>query len=122
VEPWYLIVYPAVSVSTAEIFSDPELTRNTRPLKIPDFLSGAGVNCLEPVVVRRYPEVGNALNWLSKHQPARMTGSGACVFAPCKDRHQAESILKQLPVPWTGFVSRGCNRSPLLERLEQLHI
>jgi len=121
-EPWYLVVYPAVSVPTAEIFSDPQLTRNSNPLKIPDFLAGAGVNHLEAVVVRRYPEVGKALNWLSKIQPACMTGSGACVFAPCKNRHQAESILKQLPVPWTGFVARGCNRSPLLERLEQLHI
>jgi 4-diphosphocytidyl-2-C-methyl-D-erythritol kinase len=121
-EPWYLVVHPAVSVSTAEIFSDPQLTRNAHPLKIPAFLSGAGVNYLEPVVVRRYPEVGKALNWLSKHQAARMTGSGACVFAPCTDRHQADSILKQLPAPWTGFVARGCNRSPLLERLEQWHI
>jgi len=121
-EPWYLVVHPAVSVSTIEIFSDSQLTRNAHPIKIPAFLAGAGVNCLEPVVVRRYPEVGKALNWLSKNRPARMTGSGACVFAPCKDRHQAESILKQLPVPWTGFVARGCNRSPLLERLEQLHI
>ncbi|MEA2078791.1 MAG: 4-(cytidine 5'-diphospho)-2-C-methyl-D-erythritol kinase [Pseudomonadota bacterium] len=119
-EPWYLVVYPAVSVSTAEIFSDPQLTRNAHPLKISAFLSGAGVNCLEPVVVRRYAEVGKALNWLSKHQPARMTGSGACVFAACKDRHQAESILKQLPAAWTGFVAHGCNRSPLLERLELL--
>lgn len=120
-EPWYLVVYPAVSVSTAEIFSDPQLTRNAHPLKIPGFLAGAGVNHLEPVVVRRYPEVGKALNWLSKIQPARMTGSGACVFAPCDDRHQAESVLKQLPPPWTGFVARGCNRSPLLARLEQRH-
>jgi len=121
-EPWYLVVYPAVSVSTAEIFSDPQLTRNAHPLKISAFLAGAGANYLEPVVVRRYQEVGKALNWLSKNLPARMTGSGACVFAPCEDRHQAESILKQLPVPWTGFVARGCNRSPLLERLEQLRI
>jgi 4-diphosphocytidyl-2-C-methyl-D-erythritol kinase len=113
-------VYPAVSVSTAEIFSDPQLTRNARALKISAFLAGAGVNNLEPVVLRRYPEVGKALNWLSKNQPARMTGSGACVFAACNNRHQAESILKQLPVPWTGFVARGCNRSPLLDRLELL--
>jgi len=119
-EPCYLVVYPAVSVSTAEIFSDPQLTRNARAIKIPAFLAGAGANDLEPVVVRRYPEVGKALNWLSKKLPARMTGSGACVFAPCEDRHQAESVLKQLPVPWTGFVARGCNRSPLLERLEQM--
>ncbi len=121
-EPWFVVVHPAVNVSTAEIFSDPQLTRNAPPLKIPAFLSGAGVNHLEPVVVRRYPEVGKALNWLSKHQPAHMTGSGACVFAACKDRPQAESILAQLPAPWTGFVARGCNRSPLLETLEQLAI
>jgi len=116
-EPWYLVVDPRVSVSTAGIFSDPGLTRNGPSLRIPDFLSGAGVNHLEPVVVRRYPEVGKALDWLSKHQPARMTGSGACVFARCPDRGQAERLLQQLPAPWTGFVARGCNRSPLQERL-----
>ena len=119
-EPWYLVVSPALSVPTAEIFSDPQLTRNAHPLTIPAFLAGAGANHLEPVVVRRYPEVGKVLNWLSKILPARLTGSGACVFAPCQDRHQAESLLKQLPVPWTGFVARGCNRSALLERLEQV--
>lgn len=116
-EPWYLVVDPRVSVSTAGIFSDPGLTRNGPSLRIPDFLSGAGANHLEPVVVRRYPEVGKALDWLSKHQPARMTGSGACVFARCPDRGQAEALLRQLPAPWTGFVARGRNRSPLLERL-----
>jgi len=119
-EPWYLVIDPQVSVSTAEIFSDPGLTRNGPSLKIADFLSGAGVNQLEPVVVRRYPEVGKALAWLSKHQPARMTGSGACVFARCADREQAESLLRQLPVPWKGFVASGCNRSPLQERLAAL--
>jgi 4-diphosphocytidyl-2-C-methyl-D-erythritol kinase len=121
-EPWYLVVYPAVSVSTAEIFSDPQLTRNAPPLKISAFLSGAGANSLEPVVVRRYPEVGKALDWLSEQQPARMTGSGACVFAACEDRRQADSILKRLPAPWTGFVARGCNRSPLLDSLERFRI
>ena len=115
-EPWYLVIHPAVSVSTAEIFSAPELTRNAPPLKIPAFLSGAGDNSLEAVVVGRYPEVGKALNWLGKHRPARMTGSGACVFAACEDRRQAEVLLQQLPPPWSGFVARGRNRSPLLER------
>lgn len=116
-EPWYLVINPQVSVSTAEIFSDLALTANGPSLTITDFLSGAGVNHLEPVVVRRYPEVGKALDWLSKHQPARMTGSGACVFARCMDREQAESLLQQLPARWKGFVARGCNYSPLRERL-----
>jgi len=119
-EPWYLVLNPAVNVSTAEVFSDPRLTRNAPPLKIPAFVSGAGVNHLQEVVVRRYPEVGNILKWLEKYQPARMTGSGSCVFAACRDRQQAESILQQVPAPWTGFVAHGCNRSPLLERLQQI--
>ncbi len=115
--PWFLVLDPAVSVSTAEIFSDPQLTRNSPPLKIPAFLSGAGANDLQSVVVRRYPEVANALNWLSKYQSARMTGSGACVFAAFADERSARAVLQQLPAPWTGFVARGCNRSPLMERL-----
>ncbi len=115
-EPWYLVIDPRVKVSTAEVFSDPTLTRNGPSLRIPDFLSGAGVNHLEPVVLRRYPEVGKALNWLSKYQPARMTGSGGCVFARCADRAQAQELLGQLPAPWRGFVARGRNRSPLLEK------
>ncbi len=115
--PWFLVLDPAVSVSTAGIFSDPQLTRNTRPLKIPAFLSGAGINDLEAVVVRRYPEVAKALNWLSKYRPARMTGSGACVFAMFPDEASARAVVQQLPAPWTGFVARGCNRSPLVERL-----
>lgn len=115
--PWFLVVDPAVSVSTAEIFSDPQLTRNSPPLKIPAFLLGAGTNVLEEVVVRCYPEVANVLNWLSKYQPARMTGSGACVFAAFTDEVSARAVLEQLPAPWTGFVARSCNRSPLRERL-----
>ena len=115
--PWFLVLDPAVSVSTAEIFSDPQLTRNAAPLKIPAFLSGAGINDLEAVVVRRHPEVANALNWLSKYQPARMTGSGGCVFSAFPDELSAQDVLLQLPAPWTGFVARGRNRSPLLERL-----
>jgi 4-diphosphocytidyl-2-C-methyl-D-erythritol kinase len=118
-EPWYLVLQPAVSVSTAEIFSDHRLTRNTPRITIPDFLSGAGANHLEAVVVRRYPEVGKALEWLSMHAPARMTGSGACVFAPFADRSRAEAVLRQLPAPWSGFVARGRNRSPLLDRVRE---
>jgi len=119
-EPWFLVLNPGVNVSTAEVFTDPHLTRNAPPLKMSAFVSGAGSNHLQEVVVRLYPEVDKALKWLEKYRPSRMTGSGSCVFAACRDRQQAESILQQVPAPWTGFVARGCNRSPLLKRLEQM--
>jgi 4-diphosphocytidyl-2-C-methyl-D-erythritol kinase len=85
---WYLVVEPPVSVPTAEIFAAPNLTRDTKAIKMADFSAGWGAgglfgrNDLEPVVCERYPEVARALAWLRQHAEARMTGSGACVFAP----------------------------------------
>lgn len=119
-QPWYLVVNPGVTVSTADIFSDPQLTRNAPRLRIPAFVSGEGINQLQAVVIRRYPQVARALQWLEEFRPARMSGSGACVFAASPDRQQAEDRLLQLPKPWTGFVARGCNTSPLMKKLALL--
>jgi 4-diphosphocytidyl-2-C-methyl-D-erythritol kinase len=112
-EPWYVVLIPPVTVSTAEIFSAPELTRDTPPIRIPAFLSGAGGNDCEAVVRARYPAVGQFLDWLSQFGRARLTGTGACVFADFPERAAAQQVLEQLPVAWQGFVARGCNRSPL---------
>jgi len=111
---WYLVLTPQVSVSTKEIFSDPSLTRDTKPLKIPPFLSGQGRNDLEAVAVRRYPEIAEHLAWLRKRSPgARMTGSGACVFSEFSRQEDAESLYKELPAAMRGFVARGLERHPL---------
>jgi len=120
-EPWFLVIQPPVSVSTAEVFSAPELTRNNAKITIADFLSGRGGNTLQAVVEHRYSEVAQALAWLAKSAPARMTGSGACVFAAFPERRQALTVLDQLPAGWSGFVARGRNRSPLLDALERLN-
>jgi len=119
-EPWYVVVVPACHVSTAEIFAVPELTRNAPPLTIPAFLSGAGSNVCEAVVCQRYPEVGRALAWLSDYAPARMSGTGAAVFAAFADRARAQSVAEAVPAPWSVFTAQGCNRSPLHERLRAL--
>jgi 4-diphosphocytidyl-2-C-methyl-D-erythritol kinase len=111
---WYLVLEPQVPVSTAEIFSDPALTRDTKPLKMSPFLSGQGRNDLEPVAVRRYPEIAESLAWLKKHNAqARMTGSGACVFAEFSNQAEAAALLRALPAGLRGFVARGLDRHPL---------
>lgn len=115
---WYLILVPQVPVSTKEIFSDASLTRDTKPLKIPPFLSGQGRNDLQAVAVRRYPEIAEHLAWLSKRVPAgsfapRMTGSGGCVFAEFAHEADAQALLEQLPAGMRGFVARGLDRHPL---------
>ena len=113
---WYLVLTPQVSVSTKEIFSDAALTRDTKPLKIPPFLSGQGRNDLESVAVRRYPEIAQHLAWLRKRSPqARMTGSGACVFAEFSRQEDAVALHNELPAAMRGFVARGLERHPLHE-------
>ena len=113
-EPWYVIVAPGCHVSTAEVFQAPELTRDCQVLTIDGFLSGRGGNVFEPVVRRRYPEVGRALDWLGEYGPARLSGTGACVFAAFEAEARAREVAERVPPPWQGFVARGMNRSPLL--------
>jgi 4-diphosphocytidyl-2-C-methyl-D-erythritol kinase len=116
-EPWYLVVTPDCRVSTAEIFTAPDLTRNTPRIKIRDFLQGDRVNDCLPVVRKRYPLVGVALDWLEQHATARLTGTGACVYAAFTDRSAAQRVYRQLPDNLTGFIARGINRSPLSEMI-----
>ena len=115
---WYLILVPELAVSTAEIFSAAELTRNTNAITIAAFSVGLarnipGRNDLEPVVCRRYPQVARHLEWLRRYGDARMTGSGACVFCAFDSEEHARRALSELPADMRGFVARGLDRHPL---------
>jgi len=113
-EPWYVVVVPPCHVSTSEIFSTTELTRDCEPITISRFLSGEGRNVCEDVVKDHYPAVHEALSWLAQYGQARMTGTGACVFVDVNSQQQAQKIVNDLPEYWQGFVAKGCNYSPLI--------
>lgn len=117
-ESLYLMVCPPVSVSTAEIYGAPELTRDATPIKIADFLSGATRNDFEPVVAARYPEIAEVIRWLACFGEARLTGTGAAVFVPMEEPEAAQQALEELPERWFGVIARGRSRSPLCEALE----
>ncbi|HEY6452666.1 MAG TPA: 4-(cytidine 5'-diphospho)-2-C-methyl-D-erythritol kinase [Steroidobacteraceae bacterium] len=116
---WFLIVHPGVAVSTAEIFQAAELTRNSSLITIRAFWSGQTRNVCEPVVRKRYPAVAAALDWLEaqfethSHSCARLTGTGACIFASFEHEQDARQIAQRVPREWSSFVVRGLNRSPL---------
>jgi len=112
-ERWYLVIHPGVAVRTAEIFQAPELTRNSALITIRAFFQAGSRNDCEPIVRRRYPEVDAALKWLGARAEARMTGTGACVFAGFDSAEDAERIAAQVPDAWWRCVARGLNRSPL---------
>lgn len=114
---WFALVHPAVHVPTAAIFQAPELTRNSPPITMGGFLQSGGRNDFEPVVRARYPEVARALDWLGQFAPARLTGTGSCVFAACASLTEAQDIVTRVPAPWRGMVARAMNVSPLLKNL-----
>ena len=68
----------------------------------------------------QYPEVEKALLWLLQYAPARLTGTGACVFAEFNDEKAAQAVFQQKPKEFFGFVAKGLNVSPLHAMLKQL--
>jgi 4-diphosphocytidyl-2-C-methyl-D-erythritol kinase len=128
-ERFYAVIHPGVAVPTAAIFGAAELTRDTVRLKISDFCAGAqavatervgvdfGANDLEAVARTRFPAVGEALQWLGRFGAARMTGSGACVFAAFSTRDAALSSLEGIPEKWTGWVCASRSLHPLYDWL-----
>jgi 4-diphosphocytidyl-2-C-methyl-D-erythritol kinase len=117
---WFLVIHPGVGVNTAEMFQAPELTRNSAIITIRAFAESRAVNVFEPVVCARRPEVAQALDWLRAQIDAhgvaitaRMTGTGACIFAGFERAEDAERIAARVPDRWSSFVARGLNRSPL---------
>lgn len=119
-EPWYLVAVPQVSVSTAEIFCDPELTRDTPAITVRTVLERGGRNDCQPVVEKRYPDVRNALILLNKFVSARLTGTGGCVFGAFPNKAEADKVAAQLPVSLPAFVAKGSNVSMLRRKLQEL--
>ncbi|HWK53167.1 MAG TPA: 4-(cytidine 5'-diphospho)-2-C-methyl-D-erythritol kinase [Hyphomicrobiales bacterium] len=108
---WYLVLTPPCHSETRTIFGHPELTRQSAPLKIRGFPFSGTRNDCEPVACRLYPAIGEALAWLGHHAPARMTGTGASVFAAFASKPEAQAVQAQLPPSWRSFVAQGVNQS-----------
>jgi 4-diphosphocytidyl-2-C-methyl-D-erythritol kinase len=115
---WYVILHPGVGVSTREVFQSPELTRNSPLITIRGFFESGGRNDCEPVVRSRAPQVAEALEWLARFAPARLTGTGSCVFSACGSASDAERLAARVPDRWMSFVAQGLNTSPVHERLK----
>jgi len=110
---WYLVLAPVVVVSTARIFGDNQLKRDSKPITMRAFSVERAGNDLEPVVCREFPEVARHLAWLRSEAPAGVTGSGACVFAAFPDEGSAQAAWARAPAGMRGFVARGLARHPL---------
>ncbi len=118
-EKWYLVVRPNVSIATVDIFTHPDLTRNTPKRDLETLLNTPSVNDCEKIVRMLYPEVDKQLSWLLQYAPSRLTGTGSCVFAEFSSKAEAKAILAQLSDNVSAFVAQGRNISPLKETLAE---
>ena len=119
----FLVVTPRVHVPTAAIFSEKTLTRNSKALIITDFPAelscntdwpeSFGRNDMQAVVVGKYAEVAQVLRWFENIAPARMSGSGASVFAAFRSKAEAETVQAKLPGEWNSAVAAGLDQHPL---------
>jgi 4-diphosphocytidyl-2-C-methyl-D-erythritol kinase len=119
VQQFYVVLTPQAHVSTAQVFANSGLTKDTKPLKIADFSNGANSeifrNDLEKVVCKEFPAVASTLKWLSQFGQARMSGSGASVFVAVNSLAKANKIFAQKPADVRGFVAKGLNKHPLYD-------
>lgn len=119
-DAWYLLAFPGVGASTAELFQAPELTRDAAPATMSDFVSGTVLgNAFEPVLRRLQPAVDRALRELARHGTACLTGTGSGCFVRFESESAARQAQRALPTDLDSRVVAGAARSPLLDALEQ---
>lgn len=112
-ERWFAVLHPQVHVPTPAIFRDSDLTRNTPPITVRGLATASTHNDLEPVACRQHPLIAETVNWLSQYAPARMTGSGSCVFARFASQAEAARVISRLPDFWRGFAVCAMDQHPL---------
>lgn len=122
-EDWFVVLKPACNINTGKIFSEQGLTRDTPRIRIAPAFEGDASRCrndCEDVVRRLYPEVNESMEWLAEFGPARLTGTGACIFGRFPTESAARIIWESKPSGITGFVAKGVNVSPLHQKLTEL--
>ena len=116
---WYVLCDPGVHVPTGQLFQTPELTRDSAPATMVDFVSGTVLdNAFEPVLRRREPVVEAAFDALARIGSPRLTGTGSGCFVEFADRGSAEAALAALPTGLRAWLAAGADVSPLRAALE----
>ena len=121
-ESWYLIITPNCSVSTEKIFSHPQLTRNSSPIKIRALSEEQYRNDCQAIVEKLHPQVKEVVDWLATYSSPLMTGTGASVFCRWATEAQAKEVLSRVPQHWKAFIARGVNHSLVHQKLKEFFI
>lgn len=116
-ERHYVLVFPEFSVSTADVFGDPGLKRNSEVIDTQSAIAGGGRNDCQSVVERRFPEMRDMLGRLEKWGSPAMTGTGSAIFIAMESKKRALSAAEQIKSLYNSRAVRGVDRSPVHEKL-----
>jgi len=115
---YYVLVFPHLSIATRDVFTDPDLVRDSKPITLEEALSGRGHNDCEAVVRVRYPAMADALESLRSWGRPRVTGTGSGIFLPMDSQEQAMSAAREMKTLYNVRAVTGVDRSPLHEMLD----
>jgi 4-diphosphocytidyl-2-C-methyl-D-erythritol kinase len=121
-ESWYLVITPDCTVSTAKIFLNPQLTRNSAPIKIRALSEEQYRNDCQAIVEKLHPQVKEVVDWLETYSEPLMTGTGASVFCRWATEAQAKEVLSRVPQHWNAFIAKGVNHSLVHQKLKEFFI
>ena len=114
----YVLVFPGIAIGTREIFTDPDLARDSHEMSAAEALAGEGRNDCEAIVRKRFPAMAEALDRLQKWGRPRMTGTGSGIFLQMDSEKQARSAAREIKYLYNVRAVRGVDRSPLHDRLD----
>ena len=114
---FYVLVFPDVRISTADIFRHPSLKRDSRPVEMAPIRYRPGRNDCEAVVLRLYPELKQLVEDLSTWGEPHMSGTGSTFFLSFATKKNAISAASELECRYNVRPVGGVDRSDLLNNL-----
>lgn len=113
----YVLVLSERAISTAEIFSSPDLQRNSREISLAEAVAGGGTNDFEVIVRSKYPDMEAMFIDLASWGRPQLTGTGSAVFLPMTGEKAAWDTTREIKCRYNVRAVRGLNRSPVHDML-----
>ena len=113
----YVLVFPGISISTAEVFQHPLLKRDSTPVSLSQLALNPGRNDCEAVVMEMYPELENLTRDLNVWGQVRMSGTGSTFFLQFDSKKTANRAASVLKCRYNVRAVSGVDRSQLLDSL-----
>lgn len=104
---WYFLIYSQRPILTKNLYKLINFKKENQKVTFDDFLRGKTNNIFETIVMKRYPTIARAKNWLSQFGKAKMSGTGGTIFAGFNNFESAEKVFKLMPKSFSGSLARG---------------